>query len=241
MAREYFTLSFKLDGPTDMFPPKIWFSNGKGEDDVLYFGPQAGYLGSFKHFVRAITLLDPSEMLKVRKLAVHEDLFLQIRRERGPFDWNPNANRSKDALTERCLEDFWDHVKRKFRNVEEVCIVGTGMEHEILSYGSSCEEKQMLLATTQTCRQKTAGRPQESLHAKVARAVGKLQAEDESWVSPRWRLLAFQDRVVIGRKPRRNSVRKVRSQSSGEIHVVENMQYIMDNEKRGFELDVTML
>lgn len=223
-----------------MFPPKIWFSNGKGEDDVLYFGPQAGYLGSFKHFVRAMTVLDPLEMLKVRKLAVHEDLFLQIRRERGPFDWNPNASRSKDALTERCLGDFWEHVRRKFGNLEEVCIVGAGMEHEILKCGFGCMETQMALVTPQISRQKLAGRYQESLHAKVARAVGDLAAEDGSWMAPRWRILAFQDRVVIGRKARSNSGRKARRQSSGEIHLVEKMQYIMDDESNSFSLDVTM-
>jgi hypothetical protein len=235
-----------------MFPPKTWFSTGKGADDILYFGPQPGYLGSFKHFVNVMMLLDPMELLKVRRLAVHEELFTQIKRERGPMDWNPNASRSKDALMDRCLRDFWDYVRRKFKNVEEVCVVASGMEEMILDMGfSHTAGHQVFFGMAQ---QPARHKIQENLHDRVARAIARLEGVDQHWVAPRWRVLSdvpsfenptfgHQVRNNVGkdRRARRASLKgRVRRVSSDDKHLSEKMQFIMDEQKIDVDVDVPM-
>jgi hypothetical protein len=247
LAQEYYALSFNLHGCSDLLPPKIWFSHGKPSynNDILYFGPQAGYLAAFKHFITAMAVLDPSELLKVRKLAVHEDLFVQVRRERGPFEWNPYASRSKDALIDRCIHDFWEQVRRKFKNVQEVLIIGPGMEDAILStqphVDSACTTMELAMVPYE--RQKDAGRyhHHESLYSKVVRAVGRLEARESAWRAPSWRVLTFQDRVTPNRKPRSVTGRRLRkvSSSDGEGWPVERMDvdYAIDDEKSSMALD----
>lgn len=42
-----------------------------------------------------------------------------------------------DGITVRNLENFWDVVRRKFKGLEEIWIVGMGMEGRVLDWGTN--------------------------------------------------------------------------------------------------------
>ncbi|KAE8446672.1 hypothetical protein EG329_011715 [Mollisiaceae sp. DMI_Dod_QoI] len=115
LAMQYYTLSFRLAGPEDMFKEKVWFSNNSSphpnvnssltsnpgfsatteglvlrqkerEQDILYFPSVPGYLASFKHWTHILSILPHSSFHHVRRLAVHEDLFLEERKRRSSQD-----------------------------------------------------------------------------------------------------------------------------------------------------------
>lgn len=96
----YYTLCFNITHGV----AKIFFNTAI---DVLYFGPKGGYLDSFKQFADASSMVSKSELVKVKRLAVHEDLFSQ----------------SNEHVSSTRIKEFWEYVSRKFRNVEEVVIV----------------------------------------------------------------------------------------------------------------------
>ncbi|KAF4632874.1 hypothetical protein G7Y89_g5244 [Cudoniella acicularis] len=105
-----YVLSFNLPH----CPPKIFFSPFH---DILYYGPKdESYMSSFKNFVNSISLISPSELLKVRKLAVHEALFVGLRN---------GGSRENFSVTASCLRQFWEYVQRKFRAVDEVAFFAT--------------------------------------------------------------------------------------------------------------------
>ncbi|KUJ13028.1 uncharacterized protein LY89DRAFT_198893 [Mollisia scopiformis] len=75
LASSHYTLSFSLAGP--FFEPKIWFRQGQ---DVLYFPAVPGFLATVKHWTSICCLIKGGELGMVRRLAVHEDLFLEERK-----------------------------------------------------------------------------------------------------------------------------------------------------------------
>jgi hypothetical protein len=75
--------------------------------DLLYFGPRADCFETFRQFSIAATMIEASERAKVRRLAVHEDLF----------------RRENESLSSARIGDFWDCVQRKFEFVEEVFVL----------------------------------------------------------------------------------------------------------------------
>jgi len=95
-----YELSFKLQHSQAkaFFNPAI---------DVLYFGPKDGHLDSFKNFYTAATMMAPSDRSKVRRLAVHDDLFY----------------RSENSISSARITNFWEIMKRNFENVEQVVVV----------------------------------------------------------------------------------------------------------------------
>jgi hypothetical protein len=97
LALSHYQLSFALMHTL----PKIFFNP---RSDILYFGFRDGYMGSFKHFVNAVTLVERAELGRVRRLAVSEGLFVGL------------GNTS-------CLRQFWEYVRVKFTGVEEVIVV----------------------------------------------------------------------------------------------------------------------
>lgn len=233
IAQEHYRLSFNLAGG---YLPKIWFS----PNDILYFGPQSGYLATHKNFTNTISLLAPSEFQRVRSLAVHEDLFHQIRKESSPFEWNVNAGRSKDAWTERCLREFWEIVRARFWAVREIVIVSAGMEEEVVRAIDDMEEDNISILNCNS-RNRMCQKTMEPLQSKIARVVGKLEA-DEDWVAPRWKVLEFKGHVryreSLGvRRVQKAIRRRVRAGSRGEIYA-EKLSYVMNDE---MSLDVTTI
>lgn len=103
-ARSEALLSYSLSFNIPHGRAKIFFNPAI---DILYFGPKKGYLGSFKQFADASSMIVKSELAKVKRLAVHENLFSQSNE-------NVAATRSRE---------FWEYVQRKFENVEEVAVV----------------------------------------------------------------------------------------------------------------------
>jgi len=183
---------------------------------------------------------------------VHEDLFVQIRHERGPFDWNVNARRSKDVWIERCLREFWGLVKRRMRGVEEVLFVGRGMEGAIFEEGNGealsrevkrWEEERETAGTDPEMRMmKISARPQqESLHAKVARVVGNMEMED--WVAPRWKVFNVNSHndvraeKNINLRRQKHTGMQLREDFRAEDSLAKGMRYKMEDEKR---IDVAM-
>lgn len=75
--------------------------------DVLYFGPKDGHLDSFKNFYTAATMMACSDRNKVRKMAIHEDLFY----------------RSEENISSARITDFWEILERNFENVQQVVVV----------------------------------------------------------------------------------------------------------------------
>ncbi|KAH8663587.1 hypothetical protein BGZ60DRAFT_432727 [Tricladium varicosporioides] len=84
---------------------------GYGDSDVMYFGEKGeGYMAAFRHFVSSICLIIPTELAKVRRLAVHEALFVGLR----------DGERANFSVTGSCLRQFWEYVRTKFTGLEEV-------------------------------------------------------------------------------------------------------------------------
>jgi len=95
-----YELSFKLQHSQ----AKAFFNHAI---DILYFGSKDGHLESFKNFYTAATMIAPSDRRKIKKLAVHEDLFY----------------RSEDNIASARIIDFWEILKRNIENVEQVVVV----------------------------------------------------------------------------------------------------------------------
>jgi hypothetical protein len=119
-ARNEALLSYSLSFNIPHGRAKIFFNPSI---DILYFGPKEGYLDSFKQFADASSMIVKSELAKVHRLAVHENLFSQS---------NENVSATR-------IREFWEYAQRKFENVQEVVVV-TKAEGNCCSVGGGmCE------------------------------------------------------------------------------------------------------
>lgn len=204
LALDHYALFFPLSGSN--LPGNIYFDPCQ---DTIYFPSIPGYLTSFKNFTHIHTLADPAHLLRVQRLAVHEDLFLEEEKTRwrdlsfgreglGDFETGIRRRRSGDVgagvdgVTMRCLEDFWDAVRRKFGGVEEVWILGDGMERRVLDGDDEVLEEESRGSGDKHDGTSLPKNRRDSFRAKVERTVNTLEAET-GWVAPRWRILPGDD------------------------------------------------
>jgi hypothetical protein len=194
IALEFYSLSFRLSGPPTTFLPKIYFSSS--QNDVLYFGPKEGYLASFWQFSNVLILVDPNELIKVKRLAVHESMFLSRIEAAG-------GGRTTSNQVDVCLKNFWELVMRKFQGLESVVIVGSGRELDVLreiggqeSWRSWDEGSGEVVRWDAGWGQKyrRLAPVEENFHSKVARAVRSLETE-RNWAAPRWKVLMSKQHV----------------------------------------------
>jgi hypothetical protein len=120
-ARNEALLSYNLSFNIHHERAKIFFNPAI---DILYFGPKEGYLDSFKQFTDASSMIVKSELAKVKRLAVHENLFSQS---------NENVSATR-------IKEFWEYVQRKFTNVEEVVVVSKVERNCCPIRGGMCEQ-----------------------------------------------------------------------------------------------------
>ncbi|CZR54764.1 uncharacterized protein PAC_04648 [Phialocephala subalpina] len=264
VATRYYALSFRLAGSVES---KIWFSTlgGGRQQDILYFPSlsHTGYLASFKHWAKTLSVTSASTFNHIRQLAVHEDLFLEERKRRSSQDsglgwegaggwgnltwgnvedwergqgggdgdggiWGNGGmagngfregwrDSREDRIVEDRLKDFWRGVRRRFRGLEEVWIVGEGREEDILalsqtsslfvpstgqssdvaktSFGEGKQGGQDMLSSINSsinllvCRNRNF-KGRETFEEKVARVVCEVVLESRNtWMAPRWRVL----------------------------------------------------
>jgi len=153
-------------------PPKIFF---RLCDDILYFGYRDGYQASFKHFVNAISLIEKRELGRVRRLAVHEALFLDV----------GNGGRNNPTITATRLQEFWDVIRLKFASAQEVTVV--------VSQANAFPTAQLLEPQARNghaswqgqVKHYTSGAVEENLSWKIARAMEDVEQE-YGWKAPRW-------------------------------------------------------
>lgn len=105
-----------------------------------------------------------------------------------------------DAITLSNLSEFWDVVRRKFWGVEEVWIVGEGMERKVLEGDmDDCEEGSWRRAFDEKGCERRRGdgygdrngmtrQRRMSFKAKIEGAVRRLE-EATGWIAPKWRYL----------------------------------------------------
>jgi hypothetical protein len=171
LALCHYRLSFALM----QTPPKIFFSPC---DDILYFGYRAGYQASFKHFVNAIGLIEKHELGQVRRLAVHEGLFLDV----------GNGGRNNPTITAIRLQEFWNDVRLKFAGMEEVIVVvnqaNTFPDTRVHGPRASGERSNW----QDQVKNSSGDAVEENLSWKIARAVEKVEQE-YGWKAPRWTVM----------------------------------------------------
>jgi hypothetical protein len=102
-----YKLAFHLEHAMD----KIWFDF---HHDVLYFGEREGWLGGFRHWTDALTLISRNELAQVKNLAVSGALFST----RGSQGMGSNTQATR-------IKDLWELIMRKFLSVEEVVFIRT--------------------------------------------------------------------------------------------------------------------
>jgi hypothetical protein len=81
-------------------------SNREGRCEQEYYKMAELASDAFKDFTTASSMIQPSELIKVRRLAVHEDLFL----------------RADKSFSSSRIREFWDLVWEKYKEVREVAV-----------------------------------------------------------------------------------------------------------------------
>jgi hypothetical protein len=166
-ALQYYQLSFNLHHCA----PKIWFDFN---NDVLYFPSKEGWLGSWNHFVNAISMITSVQLGKLNRLAVHESLFRGVKGATS----SPNVQAT-------CVEEFWEYVSRKFKNVEEVVVLvdGNGVRT------ARQDEVTVWIEEVLSC---VLGRDGAWIGSEEERLVEGLERglrfveEESGWKAPRW-------------------------------------------------------
>jgi hypothetical protein len=171
---------------------------------VLYFddvtepgGGRPGGLAPFKHFLNATTVIDRKELAKVRRLAVHENLFLG----------RCGGSRGNSAMTfEMHLRTFWEVVREKFKGVVQVSVV-VRKEQALIDWDDvECKDQAVEVINDGDWNAK-AGRDDQQLdgldakdrvpknepvwfetpYMRVLRSVKEMQ-DETGWVAPKWRV-----------------------------------------------------
>ncbi len=149
---------------------------------MLYFPEKEGLNAGIKAFVNVAMMVVPSELKKVRRLAVSEGLFLKEGMNKGGAEMN--------------LTYFWERVQRKFTGLEEILFVGKGEDPSVV-----LEEKDLMgedggeVLMERLCyaddRLGLSCWEEERFEEKVERVVKGLEKES-GWVAPKWRVLGRQ-------------------------------------------------
>jgi len=200
---------------------------------------------SFTNFATIHTLATPISLTFVQRLAVSEDVFLEVEKRRwgkmrqrammdlggmvfGGSEKSSNILSSTragregkggiDAITLSNLSEFWDVVRRKFSGVEEVWIVGEGMEERVLEGDvDDCKGNPWGRSFDERSRERRSGdgngigngngndnangnangtmmtrERRMSFESKIERAVSQL-AQETGWKAPKWRYLGRED------------------------------------------------
>jgi hypothetical protein len=149
---------------------------------VLFFGEKEGWNAGLKALVNAAMMVLPSELAKVRVLAVSEGLFLSAGQNKGGAEMN--------------LRCFWERVQRRFTGLEEVLFVGRGEDPSVALEERRCESEVQVEAQMEGlcyaddelgfgCWE------EERFEEKIERVVKDLEKES-GWVAPQWRVLGRQ-------------------------------------------------
>ncbi|KAL2074902.1 hypothetical protein VTL71DRAFT_8682 [Oculimacula yallundae] len=180
--------------------------------DILYFPSLPGYNASWNNFTAIHTLTRPSSLRRTKRLAVSEDAFLEEEKKRwsrrqvdsgtgigivGKVDGSDSECRT-DGVTIKNLKVFWDVVKRKFKGVEEVWILGAGAENGVLMADFDGFDSFQNWPNTRfgESAAKNMGRMSRnrrlSFEGKVEKAVEVLE-DETGWTAPRWRISCCKD------------------------------------------------
>jgi hypothetical protein len=166
-TQRYYALSFNLP----YFKPMIWFNP---QQDILYFPPKEGWLGSWNHFVNALAMTAPSELGLVRRLAVNEALFGGLRGSSSP---NVMARR---------VREFWEYVRRRFSGVEEVVVL---VDEDADAEGRD-EDVRVWMESVLGCvlrgkDEMEVGSREEKLLDSLEKGL-RFVEQRNGWVAPRW-------------------------------------------------------
>ena len=127
-------------------------------------------MGSFKHFIEAVTLIERTELGRVRSLAVCEGLFVGL-----------GSN-----VTASCLRQFWGQVWLKFTGVEEVFVV----------VGKERQERVKVEVEGQVKGERN-GDGERGLAWQIGRAVEGVERE-RGWRAPRWKIVVLAEELGTG-------------------------------------------
>ncbi|XMA08534.1 hypothetical protein WAI453_001325 [Rhynchosporium graminicola] len=182
--------------------------------DILFLPSRAGYNASFNNFTAIHTLTSPAALRGIRRLAVSEAVFLEEEKSRWRrtqitlgtgADVDIESEKGDDVrggridgVTGKNLGIFWDVVMRKFTCVEEVWILGGGMEGQGQIPGEDIERcggsdvSGSLESFDDEREVRLLRKRRLSFQVKVERAVRTLE-EESGWIAPRWRIVGCQD------------------------------------------------
>ncbi|KAK0124633.1 hypothetical protein ONS95_009580 [Cadophora gregata] len=119
----------------------------------------------------------------------------------------PKPKTGVDAITLDNLSEFWDAVRRKFWGVEEVWILGEGMESRVLEVEiDGCDQKRRRFSQRDgygggngtgnggfnVNREIMTRERRMSFRGKIGRTVSRLE-EETGWVAPTWRYLGSEE------------------------------------------------
>ena len=168
-------------------PPKIWFDYSV---DVLYFArlnkrkrsSSGGIVESFRNFHNATSLIEPSELSKVKKLAVDVDLFdTRLLSSQGCHEEDP------------LFIQFWEIVRSKYRGLESVVFVMPG---KTTSDATTLPRSGIFLPIEWLCKKELQGQI-EDFNRRVDNASSVLREIDHAsdrlarWRTPAWEVLAL--------------------------------------------------
>jgi hypothetical protein len=117
--------------------------------DVLYFPPAPGYMAAPAQFHTCMSLCDPADLRRIRRVALHEDIFSGHLRQQpqkggGGYYWSALAV----GLTTECLR----LVRDRMPAVDEIIIVSAAgsRDQEVLQEDMELEYSERLAAQVQT-------------------------------------------------------------------------------------------
>lgn len=166
--------------------PKVWFKPGC---DVIYFSSgcgernsEVGGLDAYKHFIQAVTLIDPRSLGRVKRMAIEETLFGSL-----PSS-TLGAQTSSSGMCE--LQEDWrmlqflESIRMKFTGLEDITFLS---KREDIRRGPPFPG---LLLPIGWLRERVEGF--EGFEGRVGNAVtvvGRGSVGGCEWVVPRWRVV----------------------------------------------------
>lgn len=220
LALQHYELGFPLAGPPGSFLSKVWFDfrldtlylpellpSVSGGGAVEREGDDSGeteLAKSWKNFLYVMMVGERRSMGRVRRLAVHEGLFVDyLAQGKGVEDshWGRERSAACRASEFSRLKDFWGYVKTRFGSVEEVIFICRNVTDRLRSSRTRSWSNEFLgfekngvwdmgKHAAGMCHQLL----DESFTDIVGRAAGVVQAEcedggeDDEWLAPRWRV-----------------------------------------------------
>lgn len=143
------------------------FARGPGHiffnpvSDILYFGPRHGFMAADSQFHTAMSMCDPDELARVRRVAISDALF-----------WIDSTYRSMTAS--RMTVELLRRLQARMPGVEEIIFVPRA-EESLDSVWPGCQEEPTMVYVR--------------IARQVQTALATLCEQTPDWTPPRWRIL----------------------------------------------------